>query len=256
MKTMLLLAAASSFLFAFNPSISLAQTDPVITSASVALTCRSALQGDQFTQVLDVASPPCCYVSIEEDWYKANGVRLSSIYQRSNGDTYRAESCQLMSENGRPVDLTTTGAVDGGAGAPLVDQPTRVGGIVPAGTTSGQAPVVPKATAGDISSGNTGNKPGGNTGNKPGIDVGGNTGGSNGGQNGDDGNNGHGNDVGGFDPSNPGNSNGTGGGHGNGGGSHSSGNPGNAKDVGGAGEAPNGDVDGFKPDPGTKGKSN
>jgi hypothetical protein len=34
------------------------------------------------------------------------------------------------------------------------------------------------------------------------------------------------------------------------------GNPGNAKPVGGAGEAPNGDVSAFKPDPGTKGKSN
>jgi len=34
------------------------------------------------------------------------------------------------------------------------------------------------------------------------------------------------------------------------------GNPGNAKPVGGAGEAPNGDASAFKPDPGTKGKSN
>jgi hypothetical protein len=34
------------------------------------------------------------------------------------------------------------------------------------------------------------------------------------------------------------------------------GNPGNGKPVGKAGEAPNGDVEGFKPSPGTKGKSN
>jgi hypothetical protein len=268
MKTMLLLGATSSFLFAFTP-VSFAQTDPTITSAAVALTCRSALQGDQFTQVLDIASPPCCYVSVEEDWYKANGIRLSSIYQRANGDTYRAESCELLSENVNPVDLTTTGGIAVLPGGASALQPVPAGTTAPAGVTAGQTPQsaglpagqTPQAAgspAGTANSGNTSGNSGGNTDGSGGSgnNAGGNTGGNGGGQTGDDGNNGHGNDAGGVDPSNPGNSNGTGGGQGNTGGSQTSGNPGNDRDVGGAGEAPNGDVDGFKPDPGTKGKSN
>jgi hypothetical protein len=231
MKTMLLLGATSSFLFAFTP-MSFAQTDPTITSASVALTCRSALQGDQFTQVLDVASPPCCYVSIEEDWYKANGIRVSSIYQRSNGDTYRAETCQLMSDVQAPLDELTTGGIgSGGAQGVETAGQTTIG----AGATSGNG-----ANGGSNGAGSGGGTQGANSGQ-------GGSGGANSGQNGnggtgDDGNNGHGNDVGGVDPSNPGNSNGAGQG-GNSGSGNGGGKGNNGYGNGGGDGSPNGKQD-------------
>ena len=210
MKSLLLLGAASSFVFAFSPVVS-AQTLPSVSSASVALTCRSALEGAAFSQVLDIASPPCCYVSLEEDWYKENGIRIASIYQRSNGDTYRAESCDLISEVGVPLDQTTTGGIVAGDGVPL-GQPIVAAGQRPAAS----AGVQPSSGAGVVQgASNSGNAGGGNTGGSgAGQPSGANTGNSgNGNSDTDgDGNNGHGNDVGGVDPSNPGNS---GGNHGN-----------------------------------------
>lgn len=259
MKTMLLLGAASSFLIAFAPAASLAQTEPSISSASVALTCRTVLQGGQFSQVLDVASPPCCYVSIEEDWYKANGVVLSAIYQRPDGDTYHAESCDLISENGRLVDQSVTGSIGGDIGAPGAGQ-SGGGGLVTPGPIEGQGTAGASAGSGNAGNGNnnggntnTGNigggsaagHSGGSQGGNGGTNTGGN-GGQTGGGSGDDGNNGHGNDVGGVDPSNPGNSSGTHGGHasgGNGGGNedHEKGN--NGFGNGGGDGSPNGKQD-------------
>jgi hypothetical protein len=237
MKTMLLLGAASSFFVAFTSTASFAQTTPSISSASVALTCRSALQGDQFTQVQNIASPPCCYVSIEEDWYKAKGVELSSIYQRSNGDTYRAESCELLSDAGKPIDLTTTGAI-GASGAPLSGQPANLAGAMPAGSQVGQAPKAATASPGDTTSGNTAGNMGGTSG---GQNGGGNAGGNGSGYNGGDGNNGHGNDAGGSDPSNPGKSGGTANNGNNGSGSGPKGN--NGFGNGGGDGSPNGKQD-------------
>jgi hypothetical protein len=189
MKTMLLLGVASSFVFALAPSTSLAQSNPSISSGSVAPTCRSVLQGGEFSQVDGIASPPCCFVSIEEDWYKANGVRLSSIYQRSNGDTYRAERCDLISENGRRVDQTTTGAIGGGSGVSLAGQPIAAGadsggqvppgaGIVAGSNNGGNIVVRPVANSGTGAGG--GNTGGGNTGggNMGGGNQGGNSGGN------------------------------------------------------------------------------
>ncbi len=223
MKALLLLGATSSFILAFAPVPSFAQTSPTLSSASVALTCRSALQAGKFSQVQDIASPPCCYVSIEEDWYKANGIRLASIYQRSNGDTYRAESCELISDAGLLVDQTTTGGIGSSSGAPLAGQPASSGAGVPVGNTGvqpsqGAGTVMGVAGDGQTAGGNTGSgNTDGNTGGQPGNgnghDSGGNTGGTGGGQNGggsgDDGNNGHGNDPNGVDSSNPGKSHGT-----------------------------------------------
>lgn len=246
MKSLLLLGAASSFFVAFTSTVSFAQTTPSISSASVALTCRSALQGDQFTQVQNIASPPCCYVSIEEDWYKAKGVELSSIYQRSNGDTYRAESCELLSDAAMPIDLTTTGAI-GASGAPLAGQPANLAGAPPADGQVGQAPRAAAASAGGTTSGNMAGDMGGTSGsgNANGTSGGqngsGNAGGNGSGNNGGDGNNGHGNDVGGSDPSNPGKSGGTANNGNNGSGSGPKGN--NGFGNGGGDGSPNGKQD-------------
>jgi hypothetical protein len=239
MKTLLLLGAASSLVLALTPTASFAQTEASISSATLALTCRSALQGGEFSQVQDIASPPCCYVSIEEDWYKSNGIRIASIYQRSNGDTYRAESCDLISDAGLPVDDTTTGGI-GGIDAPQAGQPAAMGGVMPGGNN-----VAPPAQGPGAVSGNTGGAGnGGNTGAKTGGSGGANSGGQhngNGGQNGgSDGNNGHGNDAGGVDPSNPGNSSGTGNKGNTGGGNQDRGKGNNGFGNGGEDGSPNG----------------
>ncbi len=84
-------AGASMILFG-AVTASFALPLPAFAQTAPSMTCRSALEGADVTQVDITATTSCCYITSEDAWYKDNGIAEDVTY-RSGSRYVETQAC-------------------------------------------------------------------------------------------------------------------------------------------------------------------